>query len=186
LSEDPVFLGQPKQQNLQDPQNLNSYSYSEGNPIIKEDPNGLTAARIGLGAIVWNVAIGAGITIGTTDGGGYSVGPYFDIGPAVGGEVSGPEITTANLPEQYAITTGAPASGGDLEYGVEISKAETYYPYSKKGPQGSQEAPFGAIGGGVLTELHNNVVHTNGRSELPVSICRPERPHQIGPCPTAI
>jgi hypothetical protein len=28
LSEDPVFRGDPKQQNLQDPQSLNSYSYA--------------------------------------------------------------------------------------------------------------------------------------------------------------
>jgi len=35
-----VFLGPPSQQNLQDPQSLNSYSYSEDNPIVKEDPTG--------------------------------------------------------------------------------------------------------------------------------------------------
>jgi RHS repeat-associated protein len=40
LSEDPVFLGQPNQQNLQDPQSLNPYSYSEDNPIVKSDPSG--------------------------------------------------------------------------------------------------------------------------------------------------
>ena len=41
LSEDPVFLGNPSQQNLQDPQSLNSYSYANDNPIVKSDPNGL-------------------------------------------------------------------------------------------------------------------------------------------------
>jgi RHS repeat-associated protein len=127
LSEDPVFLGQTKQQDLQDPQSLNSYLYAEDNPITKRDPTGLTALRLGLGAVFWNVSIGAGLTIGTTDDGGYSVGPYLDAGAVVGGEVSGPEITTANLPEQYAITTGASASGGSGEYGVEMSKNETYY-----------------------------------------------------------
>ena len=40
ISEDPIFLGQPKQQNLQDPQSLNAYSYSENNPIVKSDPSG--------------------------------------------------------------------------------------------------------------------------------------------------
>jgi hypothetical protein len=40
INEDPVFLGNPKQQNLQDPQSLNAYSYSEDNPIVKEDQNG--------------------------------------------------------------------------------------------------------------------------------------------------
>src|SRR5713226_5626799 len=33
LSEDPVFLGDPKQQVLTDPQSLNSYSYGNDNPI---------------------------------------------------------------------------------------------------------------------------------------------------------
>jgi RHS repeat-associated protein len=40
LSEDPVFLGDPKQQALSDPQSLNSYSYANDNPITKSDPNG--------------------------------------------------------------------------------------------------------------------------------------------------
>jgi len=38
ISEDPIFLG--SRQNLTDPQSLNAYSYSEDNPIIKEDPLG--------------------------------------------------------------------------------------------------------------------------------------------------
>jgi RHS repeat-associated protein len=40
LSEDPVFRGDSKQQNLRDPQSLNSYSYANDNPITKSDPNG--------------------------------------------------------------------------------------------------------------------------------------------------
>jgi RHS repeat-associated protein len=40
LSEDPVFLGDPKQQVLTDPQSLNSYSYANDNPITKSDPTG--------------------------------------------------------------------------------------------------------------------------------------------------
>jgi RHS repeat-associated protein len=40
LSEDPMFLGDPKQQNLKDPQSLNSYSYANDNPITKSDPSG--------------------------------------------------------------------------------------------------------------------------------------------------
>ncbi|MDR3572161.1 MAG: RHS repeat-associated core domain-containing protein [Candidatus Pacebacteria bacterium] len=39
-SEDPMFLGDPRQQNLQDPQALNAYSYAEDNPISKNDPSG--------------------------------------------------------------------------------------------------------------------------------------------------
>jgi RHS repeat-associated protein len=40
LSEDPVFLGDPKQQVLTDPQSLNSYSYANDNPITRKDPDG--------------------------------------------------------------------------------------------------------------------------------------------------
>lgn len=40
ISQDPVFLGDPSQQNLVDPQSLNAYSYSADNPITKSDPNG--------------------------------------------------------------------------------------------------------------------------------------------------
>jgi RHS repeat-associated protein len=38
ITEDPVFLG--GHPNLQDPQSLNAYSYSEDNPIVREDPMG--------------------------------------------------------------------------------------------------------------------------------------------------
>jgi RHS repeat-associated protein len=40
LSEDPAFLRGPEEQNIQDPQSLNAYSYSEDNPITESDPNG--------------------------------------------------------------------------------------------------------------------------------------------------
>ncbi len=56
LSEDPVFLGNPSQQNLTDPQSFNAYSYAEDNPIVRSDPTGrfapllIEAALIGLEA----------------------------------------------------------------------------------------------------------------------------------------
>jgi RHS repeat-associated protein len=40
ISEDPMFLGNPNAQNLQDPQSLNAYSYAEDSPITKKDPTG--------------------------------------------------------------------------------------------------------------------------------------------------
>src|SRR5262249_15240760 len=46
VSEDPVFLGDPAQQNLKDPQSLNSYSYANDNPITKSDPNGRAGAAV--------------------------------------------------------------------------------------------------------------------------------------------
>jgi RHS repeat-associated protein len=40
LSQDSMFLGNPKKQNIIDQQFLNSYSYSDDNPIAKSDPSG--------------------------------------------------------------------------------------------------------------------------------------------------
>jgi RHS repeat-associated protein len=45
-SQDPVFWG--NRQNLVNPQSLNSYSYAEGNPLTKSDPNGQAATLSGL------------------------------------------------------------------------------------------------------------------------------------------
>ena len=53
LSEDPVFLGDPKSQVLTDPQSLNSYSYANDNPIVKSDPSGKIAG--------WDDAIASGV-----------------------------------------------------------------------------------------------------------------------------
>jgi RHS repeat-associated protein len=49
LSEDPVFWGEPEAQLLMDPQSFNTYSYSEDNPIAREDPLGKLAMGVGLG-----------------------------------------------------------------------------------------------------------------------------------------
>jgi RHS repeat-associated protein len=46
VSEDPVFWGDPAQQNLKNPQDLNSYSYADDNPIVHEDPTGKQAATL--------------------------------------------------------------------------------------------------------------------------------------------
>jgi RHS repeat-associated protein len=39
-TEDPIFLGNPKDQNLENPQTLNSYAYANDNPITGKDPSG--------------------------------------------------------------------------------------------------------------------------------------------------
>jgi RHS repeat-associated protein len=62
-SEDSIFLGNPSQQNMQDPQSLNSYSYSEDNPIIKSDPNGKFPAAALLPAAYGLGDLGLGATI---------------------------------------------------------------------------------------------------------------------------
>jgi RHS repeat-associated protein len=48
LSEDPVYWGAPKKQDLQNPQNLNSYSYAVDNPITTSDPTGKCILCAGL------------------------------------------------------------------------------------------------------------------------------------------
>jgi RHS repeat-associated protein len=40
VNEDPVFWGDPKDQNLRNPQSLNTYSYANDNPITNKDPQG--------------------------------------------------------------------------------------------------------------------------------------------------
>jgi RHS repeat-associated protein len=53
LSEDPVFLRDPKNQDLMNPQDLNSYSYSVDNPINKSDPTGLWYKEFATGQQSW-------------------------------------------------------------------------------------------------------------------------------------
>jgi RHS repeat-associated protein len=40
LSQDPMFLGNASQQNLLEPQTMNSYSYANSNPVVNSDPSG--------------------------------------------------------------------------------------------------------------------------------------------------
>ncbi|MBR0960891.1 LamG-like jellyroll fold domain-containing protein [Bradyrhizobium japonicum] len=58
LSQDPVFLS--SSQLLRDPQSLNAYSYSDGNPITKSDPNGKQAAAA--------ISYGTGYFLGSESG----------------------------------------------------------------------------------------------------------------------
>jgi hypothetical protein len=65
-----VFLGDPKQQVLTDPQSLNSYSYANGNPITKSDPNDKFALPLIFGLLELSpelLASGAAITSVTAD-----------------------------------------------------------------------------------------------------------------------
>jgi RHS repeat-associated protein len=63
LSQDPIFLGDPKNQNLENPQSLNSYSYANDSPITGKDPTGkFTAlASVALAGLV--VALYAALVI---------------------------------------------------------------------------------------------------------------------------
>src|SRR5208337_4814567 len=103
VSEDPVFWGK---QNIFDPQSFNVYSYSEGNPINKRDPNGRDADYTGAIAVPIFEFLSLGPTGGlvvdpTTDDPmvylgvtatpkpGVSGGVYYAPTPSEGWSVSG-------------------------------------------------------------------------------------------------
>jgi RHS repeat-associated protein len=48
ISQDPTFWGNPKDEDLRNPQSLNSYSYANDNPIVNKDSNGSAATLIAL------------------------------------------------------------------------------------------------------------------------------------------
>jgi RHS repeat-associated protein len=94
ISEDPVFLGDPSQQNLRDPQSLNSYAYANDNPITKSDPNGKFVAAAAA-PLVW--------------GGGASMGlETMGLSMLVaGGVVGAMYLAEGNWP---SIQSGAPGN----------------------------------------------------------------------------
>ena len=82
LSEDPVFLGEPKHQVLTDPQSLNSYSYANDNPVTKSDPTGRTYLELSAAGTFegWSGSVGVradlyGINVFAA--GGFGVGTLF-------------------------------------------------------------------------------------------------------------
>jgi RHS repeat-associated protein len=101
-SQDPVFLGTRSQQNLQDPQSSNSYSYSDDNPIVKSDPNGKFAPAA-IAPFVFDT--GAVLTV-----------PEW-AGPALIGAVgAGAAIGAYSLYEAYQ-----PSAPGSYQASVQIS-----------------------------------------------------------------
>ena len=112
LSEDPVFLGDPKSQVLTDPQSLNSYSYANDNPIVKSDPSGKIAG----------VDDTAGFLVGGTAGFGlqaaqsYVTGQPLTWGSAAGAFLAGgiAGVGAVNAPETgglSAVAAGAAIGG---------------------------------------------------------------------------
>ena len=158
LTQDPVYLGNPSQQNLQDPQSLNAYSYSEDNPITQKDPNGLWALILGLTGTIpgWGLTGEGGIAIDQN-----GIDYYYGAGLAAGGGAEATaQISTEDLTHQYSISTSLFAAGGDT-VGAQVSKEVTYYPYSAKKPESYQSAGFGVAVGlsaGGMAEVSGPLV----------------------------
>ena len=132
LSQDPLFVGDPKLQLLRDHQSLNSYSYSDDNPITKSDPNGRSALTGGFDGSAWNATWSFGLSIDQ-----YGIDYYYGWGIAAGVHAGANiGITTDNLPHAPSVTTSAFGALGDV-YGGEVSYGMTQYPNTKKSTEES-------------------------------------------------
>jgi RHS repeat-associated protein len=124
LSEDPVFLGDPKQQNLKDPQSLNSYNYANDNPIVKSDPTGRCAGPllivcIGIiGGGISSYATYAGDVINNRTANNPNMNPFLDNlsspGAYIAGDASG-AVSLAYLQEYRLYAAG-------LSFGTSITQ----------------------------------------------------------------
>lgn len=116
LSEDPIFLGDPRQQTLTDPQSLNSYAYANDNPITKSDPTGKFAPAIG-------VLLGGGVGLSPE-----TLGVSLLI---AGGAVSAIYLATHGFP---SFGDGAP---GNFQASQEVSgngaSPDPQYPFGRPG-----------------------------------------------------
>ncbi len=80
ITQDPVFLGDPRAQNLADPQSLNSYSYAEDNPINRMDADGRAASLTSILSSLISVLRSLLSILGGGGGGGVSGGPSVQTG----------------------------------------------------------------------------------------------------------
>jgi RHS repeat-associated protein len=156
LSQDQVFLGDPKKQNLSDPQTLNSYSYASDNPITKKDP-------LGLAAYIW--ANGAGMTgIDTWNKGTYyqtadnaklnmnaAYAQNNNLGASLGGYLQFKNLVQKGGPWDY-LSQANPSAGGRGYFfiGNQLVSAETFgnYNYGYAGTAGSFPQLTLLLGGG--------------------------------------
>jgi RHS repeat-associated protein len=107
LSEDPVFWGNPKAQNLMDPQSLDTYSYSVDNPITKKDPSGRCLYD---GCIVEAVA-----TLGFAGGIGAQAFHDYTTG----------DFSRRSISQNIATYAAAGGAGAIVAGGTAIAGAET-------------------------------------------------------------
>jgi RHS repeat-associated protein len=152
LSEDPVFLGNPKDQNLQVPQSLNVYGYANGNPITLKDPSGNyagvdDATAFGIGGVV-----GTGMYVMTSK----ATGQPLSWGGFAGAFISGGVVGWAT---EYAPVTG----------GASTATAITAMKYASK-----VGAVAGVVGNGIKqsidigTGAQNDGVHWDELALSPV------------------
>jgi hypothetical protein len=118
---------------------MNSYSYSNDNPINLSDPQGKTAASLGVEGSIWVFTGSAGITFDQNNVDydyGYGVAAGVHAGLNAG-------ISTENLSHTSSLSGyGYMSSGYDL--GVESGLGMTQYPNSDLKSQAS-----GYVAGGV-------------------------------------
>ncbi len=135
LSEDPVFLGDPKQQNLKDPQSLNSYSFANDNPITNEDPSGrFVPQAVALGFLLGGVSGVAFQGIADYQSGQFSGLQAYGVAFGKGGVTAAAAVVNPFL--------GAGAAGG-------FSLLDSY---AKNGALTSQDA-VNAVAEGTVTGL---------------------------------
>jgi RHS repeat-associated protein len=105
ISEDPVFLGDPKSQVLTDPQSLNSFGYANDNPITKSDPTGRIAGVDDLIAFGVRGTVNVGLYSLTTAMTGQRITPGGVSGAFLSGGILGVGID--NAPETGGISIEA-------------------------------------------------------------------------------
>jgi RHS repeat-associated protein len=124
LSEDPVFLGDPKQQTLTDPQSLNSYSYANDNPVIKSDPTGRAYLELSAAGTFegWSGSFGV-----RADLYGINVFAAGGFGVGTAGYPISASLSSGDLPRKTETTMTV---GGDAAYlvGLGASGSGTYQP----------------------------------------------------------
>jgi RHS repeat-associated protein len=133
VSQDPVFLANPKNQHLRNPQSLNSYSYANDNPIVNKDPDGedaATASAAAPSAASAAVAIAALLTRVRLL---LAIMLVLAVVSTVSQSVTPSVVTTPATPAPIVlpIQTPAPSYGGST----------TFFPQST--PQ-SRNLPFGS------------------------------------------
>jgi hypothetical protein len=100
LSEDPVFVGNPGEQSLGNPQALNSYSYGNDNPVVNKDPDGKNAVLAFYAAVLVSISLFLTAYAGASGAGhpsGASVNALGQIVDAIGRSLAGGAANATKL-----------------------------------------------------------------------------------------